>query len=140
MIFKNTASQGVYLLAVNTATNTPKTGDAANITANISKDGGRNAPTATANPTEIGGGVYWQPLSQAETNCNEFAVAWASTTANVQIDPVFVSTTAGAVPAAVAGAASGLALVGSNVGTVSTVTGNVNGSVGSVAGNVVGSV
>lgn len=52
--------------------------------------------------------------------------------------------TVNSIPDAVAGAANGLALVGSSMGTVSSVTGNVGGnvvgSVGSVAGNVGGNV
>jgi hypothetical protein len=84
VIFKNVAG-GIYLYA-------GKTGDAANITGNISKDGAAPAAFATTNPTEIGGGVYWQPLAQAETNCNSGAAYWSSTTAGVQIDPVFFST------------------------------------------------
>lgn len=97
MINKNVASQGVYLFAYNISTQAPDTGDAANITGNISKDGAAPAATATVNPTEIGGGVYWQPLSQAETNANALALYWSSTTANIQIDPVTTLTDSGAV-------------------------------------------
>jgi len=92
MILKNVASQGIYLFAWNYLTNAPDTGDAANITGDVSKDGGAPAGFGTANPTEIGGGVYWQPLAQGETNCNNGACYWSSATAGVQVDPVFFAT------------------------------------------------
>src|SRR5258708_10494059 len=40
----------------------------------------------------ICGGVYWQPLSQAETNANAVALFWSSTTASVLIAPLVVLT------------------------------------------------
>jgi hypothetical protein len=92
MLTKNTASQGVYLYAYLTTTGLPKTGDASNITGSISKDGAASASTATTNPTEIGGGVYWQPLSQAETNANAVALYWSSGTASVLIAPLSILT------------------------------------------------
>ena len=92
MILKNTAGQGIYLYNWNQASGSPQTGDAANITGSISKDGAAGAATATVNPTEIGGGVYWQPLSQAETNANEIALYWSSTTSGTVINPVIIST------------------------------------------------
>ena len=97
MLFKNQAGQGVYLYAHNLATDAPKTGDAANITATISKDGAAAGATATANPTEIGGGVYWLPLSPSETNAGALALAFASATANVQIAPLIVYTDGGSI-------------------------------------------
>jgi hypothetical protein len=92
LIGKNTAGQGVYLFEYIAATGLPKTGDAANITAVISKDGAAAVATATANPTEIAGGLYWQPLAQAETNCNALGLAWTSTTSGVVIQPISVLT------------------------------------------------
>ena len=97
MISKNIAGQGVYLYAWDTNAAGPKTGDAGNITGNVTKDGAAGSPTATTNPTEIGGGVYWQPLSQAETNANALAVYWSSVTSGVSIQPVFVLTDRGGV-------------------------------------------
>ena len=108
MYFRNVAGQGVYVYAHDKAADAPKTGDAANITATISKDGAAAGALATAHPTEIGGGIYWYPLSQAETDANAFAVCASSGTAGVQIDPVVVSTQAGAIPAVSAGQANGL--------------------------------
>jgi hypothetical protein len=92
MLTKNLAGQGCYLFAYLTTTGLPKTGDSANITSAISKDGAASSATATANPTEIGAGVYWQPLSQAETNANALAIYSSSTTASVLIVQVFILT------------------------------------------------
>lgn len=88
-IVQNTAGQGLYVYAYDNTTDLAKTGDSANITATISKDGGGAVATATANPTEISGGVYWYPLSQAETNAKALALIPVSATANVLLSPVF---------------------------------------------------
>ena len=91
-MFKNVANQGVYIYAHDTAADEPKTGDAANITANISKDGGGVAGTNDANPTEIGGGIYWFDLLQEETNADSISIISSSSTADIQIDPLIVYT------------------------------------------------
>jgi len=95
MILKNVAGQGLYIYAHDTYADAPKTSDAANITGTLSKDGAAPAALNAAHPTEIGGGVYWWPLTQAETNCNALAVASTSTTEGVRIDPVALHTDAG---------------------------------------------
>lgn len=87
MIFKNVAGQGTYLYAVDSSTNEPKTGDAANITGRYSLDGGADAAAAGA-VVEIARGVYWLPLAQAETNGAAFVYSGTSTTADVVIEPV----------------------------------------------------
>lgn len=93
------ASGGVYLAAYDTGA-TPvagKTGDASNITGSWSKDGGaETAGFTTAHPTEIGGGVYWQPVTAAETNGDKLSYRWTSTTSGVVIDPIFIETQAAA--------------------------------------------
>lgn len=90
MLKKNTASQGVYLLAWDTVNNVGKTGDASNITGSWSLDGGaETAGYTTTHPTEIGGGNYWQPLAQAETNAAKMMYRWSSSTTGIQIDPVY---------------------------------------------------
>jgi hypothetical protein len=99
MIYKNTASQGLYVYAYDKSTGSSKTGDAANITANWSKDGAAPAATNDTNPTEIGGGVYWFDLTQAECNCNAFSLVPASATSNIVIDPVLGQTEHGVVDA-----------------------------------------
>ena len=87
---KNTSSQKFNVLAVNTSTSLPVTGDSANITAKISIDSGAFASLADTNPTELDAtnapGVYVFDLSQAETNGDVLTIIPSSTTANVQID------------------------------------------------------
>jgi hypothetical protein len=122
---KNVAGQGVYLFAWDSLNSIPKTGDAANITGSYSLDGVDHTGFSTANPTEMGGGVYWQPLAQGETNANEAAYRWASTTANVQVNPVFKDTDNGGLNANVSAinsvSTSGVTAVGPNIGTAQPV-------------------
>ena len=93
---KNTAGQKFNVLAINTATGLPVTGDAANITAQISLDSGSFAAVADTNPTELDAtnapGVYVFDLSQAETNGDVLTIIPTSTTANVQIDMLNIYT------------------------------------------------
>ena len=103
MLLKNVAAQGIYLFAYDTVNNIAKTGDASNITGHYSLDGAAWTSFATTNPTEIGGGVYWQPLLQAGTNGNACAYCWTSTTTGIQIDPVLVLTTGVSLPTAAGG-------------------------------------
>lgn len=94
MLRKNTAA-GVYLYAVDTTASpvAGKTGDASNITGAWSKDGGaETSGFTTAHPTEIGGGIYWQPLTAAETNGDQLAYRWASSTSGIVVDPIFTPT------------------------------------------------
>ena len=131
------------MYATTIATGLPKTGDAANITGYWSLDGGTPTVYGTANPTELSAtnaaGLYWQPLAQSETNGNVIGFAWKSSTAGVAIDPLIVFTSGANIPVAVAGAANGLMIAGSNAATTVNITGNLSGSVGSVTG-AVGSV
>lgn len=91
-MLKNTAGQGLYVYAFDSTTGLPVTGDAANITAVLSKGGGADVATNDANPTEIGRGRYWFDLTQAETNADALALAAESTTPDVVIEPVIVYT------------------------------------------------
>lgn len=91
-IIKNKASQGLYVYAHDTAADAAKTGDAANITATISLGGAAAGATNDVNPTEIGGGVYWFTLTQAETNAGALALVPVSATGDVVLDPVIVLT------------------------------------------------
>ena len=91
-IIKNTAAQGLYVYAHDTAADAAKTGDAANITATISLDGAAAGATNDTNPTEIGGGVYWFALTQAETNAGALALVPVSATGDVVLDPIIVLT------------------------------------------------
>ena len=109
-IIRNAAGQGVYIYAHNATADAPKTGDAANITAKLSKGGSAWVDTATVNPSEIGRGVYWYPLSQAETDTGALALMPVSGTGGVAIDPVLVMTQDAAIASrAVAGDAMTIA-------------------------------
>ena len=76
----NVASQKWYVFAFDRTDNTPKTGDAANITAKIIKDGGSATATNDTNPTEIEDGVYAFDLTQAETNAHQLVILPESST------------------------------------------------------------
>lgn len=85
---KNVASQYLTLRAFNSNTGAPVTGDAANITAYLVKDGG--APAAATNAvSEVSAanmpGVYKLLLTQAETNADCVVACGKSVTANVVI-------------------------------------------------------
>lgn len=116
MLFRNLASQGLYIYAHDRANDVAKSGDADNITATISKDGAGSEPTNTEHPTEIGGGVYWYPLSQAETDGKILALIAVSSTEEIQIDPVIVLTQAGNAAGAVL--ATGNPSAGANTVTI----------------------
>lgn len=100
MLFKNVASQKIHVYAYNSTTGAAKTGDAANITAYVSLDGTANAVDDT-NPAEVDAtnmpGIYVFDLTQAETNCNSFALSAKSATADIRIEPIIGFTTGPAV-------------------------------------------
>jgi hypothetical protein len=88
MLLRNTAG-GVYLFAWDTVANVPKTGDQANITGFWSLDGSaETSGFTTAHPTQIGHGIYWQPVTATECNGNAFSYSWVSSTTGIAIDPV----------------------------------------------------
>lgn len=88
-MFKNTASQKAILFAFDATTNTPKTGDAANITAYISKDYGSVTAITDTSATEMDAtnakGYYLVDLSQAETNADEILISAKSSTSNIVV-------------------------------------------------------
>jgi hypothetical protein len=95
-IRKNEAGQGVYIYAHNKSTDVPATGDAANITGSVARDGGARAALGNG-VTEVDAvnmpGVYWQPFANAgETNGDAAGYAWVSSTANVVVEPLLVLT------------------------------------------------
>ena len=118
MLFKNVAGQKVPVYAHDTNADAPKTGDAANITARISKDGAAVAQTNDVTPAELSAtlakGVYLFDLTQGETDCDLLIPSAASSTADVHIEPVIIYTQGGAVPKAAPGAAGGLPTVDEN--------------------------
>jgi hypothetical protein len=95
-MFKNVVSQKIQLFAFDTTTGAPKTGDAANITAYVSKDHGGVTVLGDTSAAEMDAvnakGVYVFDLTQAETNADELTFTAKSTTANVSVTPRFVST------------------------------------------------
>ena len=95
-MYKNVASQLIPIFAWDSAAGTPKTGDAGNITAQISIDGGATAATNDVNPTELDAtdapGTYLFSMTQAETNGNLIIVSAVSSTADVDILPVHIYT------------------------------------------------
>lgn len=91
-MLKNTANQKIAIFAYDTETEQPKTGDAANITAFISKNGAAPAQSDDVHPTELDSvnmpGIYQFDLTQAESNCDTFLLYAQSTTENIAIDVV----------------------------------------------------
>jgi hypothetical protein len=95
-MFKNVANQKIVFYAHDLAANTPKTGDAANLTAYVSKDGGAPVARAATSATELDAvfakGVYAFDVTAAESNGDVLVFSANSATANVQLDPLIVCT------------------------------------------------
>lgn len=88
-MYRNVASQKIWLFVFDTATNLGKTGDAANIVPYYSKDGAAVTALATATVTEgdatnAKGWYYIQP-SATETDANEALFAGRSATAGISV-------------------------------------------------------
>lgn len=81
---KNTAGKWI-VFAFDRTTNIPKTGDAANITANVRIDGGVANAVDDTNPTELEGGFYVFDITAAESNGNNIVISPSSVTANIQV-------------------------------------------------------
>jgi hypothetical protein len=95
-MFKNVESQKVVVYAWDSGSNEPKTGDAAQITAQISKDGGASVATNDVNPTELDAvdhpGVYIFDMLQAETNADLVVITPDSSTASIVFRPSVIYT------------------------------------------------
>jgi hypothetical protein len=76
---------------INTATWTPRTGDAANLTMRVIKDGGVPA-AATNSPTEKENGVYALVLTATEMTASEVCVEGSSSTASTYVVPRHIMT------------------------------------------------
>jgi len=102
-VHKNVASQNVLVYAYDKAAREAKTGDAANITAYISLDGGASTVSDDVNPTELNAtdlpGMYRFDLLQAETDCDMFLIVAQSSTPDIQIEPVIIYTEGTGLPA-----------------------------------------
>jgi hypothetical protein len=88
-MFKNTASQHLTVFAFDATTNLPKSGDAANITAYVSKDDGTVTVLGDTSATEQDAtnakGYYIFDLTQAETNGDKLTFSAKSATANIVV-------------------------------------------------------
>lgn len=82
---KNVASQRWIVFAFDRTTNVPKTGDAAQITAKISKDFAAAVATNDGTPDELEDGYYSFLLTQAETNADHLLILPESSTGDIQV-------------------------------------------------------
>lgn len=91
-MFKNVASQKVRFYAFIPSTGLPKTGDAANLTAYVSKDWAALAALTDTSATEVDAtnakGVYTFDVTQSETNADVLDFTCKSSTADVAIVPI----------------------------------------------------
>jgi len=152
-VFKNVASQKVTLLVIDTAANTPKTGDAANLTAYVSKDDGAVTALTDTSASELDAtnapGLYSFDLTQAESNADKLLFSAKSSTSGIRVVPLLVYTRANNINDLVIDASGNLTAgitgnitgnLSGSVGSVSGAVGSVTGAVGSVTGNVGGNV
>lgn len=107
MLIRNTSGQKWRVFAFDRTNNEPVTGDAANITAKISKDYGTATALADTNPTETEDGYYLFDLTKSETNAANLAIYPESSTADVQVVGVPGSQSAEALAPAETTAVSG---------------------------------
>ena len=95
-LYKNVAGQSVTVYAYDTSGEASKTGDAANITAQISINRGASTATNDVNPTELEAtdqpGIYYFNLTQAETNGDTVVISAVSSTADIWIKPLSIAT------------------------------------------------
>ncbi len=145
---RNVTSQKITVLAIDTATNLPKTGDASNLTLYYNGDDGGVTVMSTnsGHPTEDDAtnapGCYSIALSQAETNYAKLNITGKSSTSGVRVIPVLNLQTVPAAFVVAGGAAGGLFIAGTNAATTvttsftTTFTGNLTGSVASVTARV----
>ena len=163
-MFKNVATK-IAVFAFTPADGLPKTGDAAQLTAYVSKDYGAVTALTDTSATEMDAtnapGWYWFDVAQAETNADFLLFTGKSSTSGVKVVGQPIHTTpnrftslvidaaglvdantvkvgptgsgtaqtakdiGGAVPAAVAGAAGGLFIAGTNAATTANITGTI---------------
>jgi hypothetical protein len=86
---KNVSGQKLIAFAFDSTTNLPKTGDAANLTAYVSKDYGAVTVLGDTTATEMDAtnakGYYLFDLTQAETNADTLLFSAKSSTANIVV-------------------------------------------------------
>lgn len=95
-MYKNVSGQKIYVYAYDNKTGSAETGDAANITAQLSKDAAASAATNDTSPTELDAtdhpGIYVFDMTAAETNADVLMLTAASSTADIEIEPVEIRT------------------------------------------------
>lgn len=95
-MLRNVASQKVILFAFIPSSGAPKTGDAANLTAYVSKDYGTVTALTDSSATEFDAtnakGMYAFDLTQAETSADVLMFTGKSSTSDVSIVPVVIYT------------------------------------------------
>jgi hypothetical protein len=88
-LLRNVSGQKYRVYAWDATTGLPKTGDAANITAYLTKDDGTPAAIADTNPTEVSStnepGYYDFDLTQSESNAAKLSLSPKSSTSNVVV-------------------------------------------------------
>lgn len=83
-MIRNQSNQRWRIFAFNATDSRPVLGDAANITAKISKDASTPVALTDTNPTETEDGYYLFDLTAAETNAHNLAIYPESSTPDVQ--------------------------------------------------------
>lgn len=93
---KNVTGQKWIVFAFDRTDNTPKTGDAANITGNLRIDGGAANAIDDTNPAELEDGYYIFDITQAESNGDMILITPESSTGDIQVigTPAALYTTA----------------------------------------------
>lgn len=95
-MFKNVASQKVTFYAFTPADGLPKTGDAGNLTAYVSKDDGSLTALTDTSAAELdstnGKGLYTFDLTQSETNADKLVFSCKSSTSGVVLIPFTIYT------------------------------------------------
>ncbi len=144
-MFKNVASQSITVLAIDTSSNLPKTGDAANITLYYNGDNGGVTvfSTGSGHPAEDDAtnapGCYTIVPTQGETNFNKINITGKSSTSGIRVIPILNIQTVPAAIGIAGGAAGGLMIAGSNAATTlasltvtaaTVLTGNVSMAAG----------
>jgi len=95
-LFKNVASQKLTVFAFDSVTGLPKTGDAANLTAYVSKDDGTVTALGDTSATETDStnakGMYVFDLTQGETNGDKLVFSGKSSTTGIVVVPQTIYT------------------------------------------------
>jgi hypothetical protein len=142
---KNVASQKIAFVVYDATTGLPKTGDAANLTAYVSKDGGAVTVLGDTAAAEMDStnakGCYLFDLAQAETNADMLVFTCKSATANIYADPILLFTEPASFNSAALATASALATVQADTDDIQTripaalaADGSIKASLGAVLG------